>query len=102
MKLSIQGLVAYHGDSLIGREIVPVILEDEQVQSYQTVGRVAGGEINLVIAESAREQAQVHDARGFEAKRAVGSSQPTVSVGSLHELVAESSAPLRSERGRLR
>ncbi len=51
--------------------------------------------------ESARQQAQVHDARGLGEAQAVGCRQPLVTVGTFHELVTEAGAPLRRVGGGL-
>ena len=82
---------------------MPVVFEHEQIQSRnQPVGGVARGQVDLMIFQRPRQQAQIHDARLFREVQPIGCSQTSISIGPLHELVAESGAPLRSERGRLR
>ena len=91
------------GHGFVGREIMAVVFEHEQIERRdQAVGRVAGGQIDLFILERAGEQAQVHDAGRLGETQAVGRGQSFVAVGALHEFVAESGAPLRSVGGGLR
>src|ERR1700685_3831765 len=74
-----------------------VVFEDEQVEGWnQAVGSIARDEVDLLVFEGAREQAEIHDLRGFGEAQAVGGDESFVAVGTLHEFVAKSGAPLRS------
>src|SRR5204863_579716 len=77
--------------------------EDEKIQSgNQAIGHVAGDEVDLMILESAGEQAKFHDARRTAEAQAIGGSEALVAVGALHKFVTESGAPLPGLRGGLR
>src|SRR5579863_5559967 len=90
-----QRLAAHDGDSLVRREVVPVVLEDGHVErGDQSVGRAARNQIHLLLLQSAIEQPQIHDARRRRELESVGARQALIPVGPLHELVAESGAPL--------
>ncbi len=101
--MACQHLLSHDRHSLIGREVVAIVLQNKQIQrGDKAVGDVSCGQIDLFVLERAGEQAQVHDARGLGETQAVGGGQALVAVGTLHELVAESGAPLRSVGGGLR
>ena len=51
-------LLANHGHCLIGRKIVAVVFKGEQVEGRnQTIRRIAGGDIDLMIFQRRGEQA---------------------------------------------
>ncbi len=80
-----------------------VVFENEQVQrGDQAVGGVAGDQIDLLVFQGAGQQAQVHDLRRAGEMQAVGGGKSFVAVGTLHEFVAETGAPLWSVRRGLR
>src|SRR5258706_6950094 len=62
---------------------------------------VAGSDSDLPFLERAREQAEIHNARRFREAQAVARDQTFVAIGTLHELVSETSAPLWSKRSSL-
>ena len=95
-------MLADDGNRLVGREVVAVVFEHRQVQSRdQAVGGVAGDQVNLAGLQGAGEQAEVHDSwRGGEVQT-VGCGQAAVTVGALHELVAESGTPVGGVGGGL-
>src|ERR1700683_1194467 len=96
-------LLADHSDRLVGRKIVAVIFENEEIQRRnQAVGSIARSYINLAIFQCGREQAQIHNAGWGGKVQTIGRGQSSIAIGTLHELVAESRSPLRSETSRLR
>src|SRR5690242_5860890 len=91
-----QRLLANDRDSLIWRKVVLVVFEHEQVErGYESVGHIAGNYVNLMIFESASEEAEVHDSRWRGEMQAVGRGQPLVAVRALHEFITECGTPLR-------
>src|SRR5258707_10655934 len=48
-----------------------------------------------MVLESAGKKAEIHYARRCGKTQAVGGDQALISIGTLHEFVAETSAPLR-------
>ena len=95
-------MLADDGNSLVGREVVAVVLEHRQIQRRdQAVGGVAGDQVNLAGLEGPGEQAEVHDSWGGGEMQTVGCGQAAVTVGPLHELVAESGAPVGGVGGGL-
>ena len=54
-----QDLLTNNRNRLVGREVVAVIFEDKEIQSWnEAVGGVAGGKIDLFVFEAASQQAQ--------------------------------------------
>ena len=87
---------------VVRREIVPIVLELEQVEPLdQAGGRVAGNQIHLSGGERAIAERQVHDARRIRKSQAVGLGQARIAVRPLDELVAEAGAPLRRHARRI-
>ena len=96
-------MLANDRDGFVGREVVFVVFEDEQVErGDEAVGGVAGDQVYLLFFEGAGQQAQIHDARRVGEVQAVGGDQALVAVGTLHEFVAESGAPVGRVGGGLR
>src|SRR5258708_13888467 len=96
-------LLANYRHRFVGRKIVAVIIEHEQIQRWnQPVGGIARSYINLTILQRRSEQTQVHDAGRRGKVQAIGGSQPGIPIRPLHELVAESCSPLRTESRSLR
>src|ERR1035437_9714735 len=101
LRMPLQSLRAYYRHRLIRRKIMSVVFQHEQTQSRnQPVGRIAAGQVDLVILSGPREQAQFHNAWLFREAQAVGCDQTSISIRTLHELIAEPGAPLWSKRGR--
>src|SRR5712671_5708412 len=95
-------LLANHRDCFIGRKIMTVICEHKQIQRWnQPIGSIPSSHIDLMILQCGGKQTQIHDPRRRGEAQAISRGQPGISVGTLHELVAKSSTPLRSERSRL-
>ena len=98
-----QHLLANDGHGFVGREVVLVVFEDEEIESRdQAIGCVACGEVDLLVFERAGEQTEVHDARRLGEAQAVSRRQSLVTVRAFHEFVAEAGAPFRGVGGRLR
>src|SRR6201987_2712719 len=75
------GLLPDHRDSLIRREIVPVVFEHEQIQRRnEPVSGVTRGEIDLMIVQGPSQQTEVHHTRRLREAQAVGCRQATISV----------------------
>src|ERR1700676_1197644 len=97
------GLFPNHSDRLVRRKIMTVIFQRKQIKRRnQTIGGVAGSDINLMIVQRRSEQAQIHGARRGCKAQAVKGGQTGISVGTLHELIAKTSSPLRSKSRGLR
>src|SRR5579859_4255462 len=76
-----QSLLANHGDGFVRRKIMTIVFEDDKIKSAdQAVGCVSSREINLMIAQGARQQAQIHDAGRRGKMQTVGRSHALVSV----------------------
>ena len=92
-----QRLLPNHGDSLVWRKILFVILENGQIErGDQAIGHIARDQVHLVIFQGAREKAEIHDARWHGELQAVSCDQPFIAIRALHEFVAEAGTPLRS------
>ena len=79
-----------------------IVFQNEQVQrGDQSISGISCCEVHLLVLERAGQQAQVHDARGLGEAQAVGCRQTLVTIGTFHELVTETGAPLRSVGGGL-
>src|SRR6266404_2354855 len=93
--MNLQQFLSDNRDAFIRREVVAVVFENEKVEGGdQAIGVVAGDQVNLMLFEGARNQAEIHDARRFCEAQAVGCDQAFVSIGSFHEFVTESGPPL--------
>src|SRR5580693_9418169 len=80
-----------------------VVFEDKQVErGNQAIGSVAGDQIDLLVLQGASEKAEIHDLRRGGEVQAVGGHQSFVAIGTFHEFVTESGAPLRSVGSGLR
>src|SRR5580692_626385 len=92
-----------HRDRFVRREIMTVIFKYKKIERRnQSVGGVAGSDINLAVSERRSEQAQVHNPRRSREVQAVRGSQARIAVGPLHKLIAESGPPMLLVPGRLR
>src|SRR5580692_3912718 len=99
----LQHLVAHDSYRFVGRKIMMVVLQHHEVERRnQSIGIVAGNQINLPVFERTSNQSQIHDARRRREAQAVTGDQTLVSIGTLHEFVSKTGAPLRSKRSRLR
>src|SRR5215472_16637585 len=94
LRMAGKDFTAHDRNCLVGWKVVPVVVEDEEVEGgNEAVGGVAGGEVDLTVFEGAGEQAEVHDARRFGETQAVGRGESPVAVGALHEFVSETGTP---------
>src|SRR5207253_2865989 len=92
-----------HGDCLVWREIIAIILEHEKIEGgNEPVSRIAGNQIDLLFLQRAIQQPEIHNARRLGKAKAVGGGQAFVTVRTLHELVPKSRSPMRRVSGRLR
>ena len=80
-----------------------IVVENKQIESRdKPVCGVPGDQINLLLFQSAGEEAQIHDARRLGKAQAISCSQSFVAVWPFHEFVAEPCSPMRSISGYLR
>jgi len=90
-----EGGLANDGDGVVGREIVAVVLEGEELESSdEAVGGVAGDDIHLMIDEGAIEEAEVHDVGIGSEVEMVAVGPAAEAVGTLEEFVASADAEL--------
>ena len=100
LRMACQHLRPNDRHGFVRREVVAIVFQNEQIQrGDQSIGGISRCEVHLLVLESARQQAQVHDARGLGEAQAVGCGQALVTIGTLHELVTEAGAPLRRVGG---
>ncbi len=94
-----EGVVADDGDGVVRREIVAIIFEGDEMEGVdQAVRGIAGDDVDLMIDEGAVEEAEVHNVwRSGEMER-VTIAPAGETVGSLEEFVANTGAPLGSDR----
>ena len=79
----------------IRREVVLVVLQNCQIaRGEQSVGRVSGDQIHLLIEQRAIKQAQIQDSRLGGELQTVNAREAGISVRALHELVAKAGAPV--------
>ena len=94
-----EGGLANDGDSVVGREIVAVILECEETEGIdKAVSGVAGDDVYLMIDESAVDEAKVHDFGSFGEAKIVTVAPAAEAVGALEKFVADADAPFGRER----
>ena len=95
--------VANYGDGVVGREIVFVVLESDEVKRVdQAVGGITGDDVDLMIEESAVKEAEVHDGWwGGEVER-VTRAPAWEAVGAFQEFVADTGVPLWGQGGEIR
>src|SRR2546425_2044391 len=98
-----QSLLANNRHGFVRREIVLVVFEHKQIKRRdQTIGGVSRGEVDLLVFQGARKQAEVHDARRSGKEQAVGCGQAFVAIWAFHELIPKTGPPLRRVGGGLR
>ena len=92
-------LGANNRDSLVGREIVPVVPQYDEILGLKLrVRGIPGHHIHLLVEKCAIEQPQIHDS-GLRAKpQMVALDQPLVTILPLHEFVTESRLPMAGIR----
>src|SRR5580704_14329657 len=61
----------------------------------QAVCSVARDQVDLLVFQGASEQPQIHDLRRSGKTQAVRGDESFIAVGTLHEFITESGAPLR-------
>jgi len=92
--------LADDGDGVVGREVVSVVFEGDEAEGVdETVGGVAGDDVDLMIDEGAVDQAEVHDFGRFGEAEIVAIGPAAEAVGALEEFVADAGAPLGCEGG---
>jgi hypothetical protein len=95
----LEGGLANDGDGVVGREIVAVIFECEKAEGVdKAVGGVSGDDVDLMINESAVDEAEVHDFGSFGEAKIVAVAPAAEAVGALKKLVADANAPFGRER----
>jgi hypothetical protein len=88
-----QGVAADDRDGVVGREIMIVVDERNKVEGVdESVGGIAGDDVNFLVDEGAIDQAKVHDTGRRGEMQAVESAPATKAVGTLEEFVAEAGA----------
>jgi len=92
--------VADDGDGVIGREIVEIVFEGNEVERVdEAVGGIAGDDVDLMIDEGSIEEAEVHDiGRGGEVEIVAGTPAGEA-VGAFEKFVAYAGVPLGSDGG---
>src|ERR1700760_1931239 len=64
----------------------------------QSIGGIAGDDVDLFIDERAIDQPKIHDARRFGKLQPVALDETAIAVGALEEFVADTGMPSRGER----
>src|ERR1700730_16797581 len=87
---------------LVGREVMLVVFENDKVaRGEQSIGRVSNDEVDLLIKQGTIEQAEIENPRGRGEPPSVDTRQGFVPVRTLHKLIPEAGAELRSVPGRV-
>ena len=90
--------MANDGDGVVGREIVAIVFEgDEMKRVDEAVGGIAGDDVDLMIDESAVEEAEVHDVGRSGEVETVAIAPAAEAVGAFEEFVADAGVPLGSD-----
>ena len=72
-----------------------IIFQDKEIKGLdESVSGVASGEIDLMITQRSRQQAQIHDSRWLRKIEIVSLGEALVSVRTFHELITEARSPL--------
>src|SRR5580692_5685960 len=91
-----KGLRSNDGNSFIRRKVMVVVFENKQIQSgNQAVRLVAGNQVHLLVFQSSREQAKIHDSRRLGKAQTVSCRETFVAVRTLHEFITKPCPPLR-------
>lgn len=95
---SFESGMANDGDGVIGREIVEVVVERNELQRVnETVRGIAGDYVDLMIDERAIEEAEVHDPGLRREVEGVAIGPAAKAVGTLEEFVAYADTEPRSD-----
>jgi hypothetical protein len=90
--------LAHDGNGIVGREIVEVIFERNEMEGFEeAVGGIAGDDVHLMLDESAIEEAEVHDVGRRGEMKIVAGRPAGKAVGAFEEFVADADAPFRSD-----
>src|SRR5580704_49020 len=85
---------------LVGRKVSLVVFENDKVaRGQQPIGRVSNDQVDLLIKQGTIEQAQIENPRGCGESQSVDTRQVLVPVRTLHKLIPEPGAELRSVPG---
>src|SRR5208282_572110 len=99
----LQHFSTHDRDCFVWRKVMMVVLQHKEVQRRnQSIGIVPGNQIHLPLFKGPRQQSQIHDARRSGKTKSVAGDEPFVSIGTLHEFVSETGAPLWRKLGGLR
>jgi len=98
LRESFQRGTADDGDGVVGREVVAVVFEGDEVERVdEAAGGIAGDDVDLMIEQGAIEEAEVHDTwLGCEVEIVTGAPAGKT-VGALEEFVADAGAPFGSD-----
>jgi hypothetical protein len=89
-----QRVVADDWDGVVGREIVAVVGEaDEMERVDEAVGGIAGDDVDFFVDEGAIDEAEVHHAGCFGEMQAVALDEAAIAVGAFEKFVADAGAP---------
>ena len=98
-KLFESGL-ADDGDGVVGRKVVAVVFEDDQMQRVDdAVGGIARDDVDFVVLQRAVDQAEVHDAGLLGEMQAVTLAPALEAVGALEKFEADADSPLGERYG---
>jgi hypothetical protein len=93
-----EGFVADEWNGLVGREVVPVVVENGEVEGLDgTVCSVGGDHVDLMVIEGAIEEAEIHRSRRASEVEAVGGAETGEAVGALLEFVTDTETHLPGE-----
>ena len=96
-KLFERGL-ANDGDRIVGRKIVAVVFEDNQMQRIDdAIGGIARDDVDFVVLQRAVNQPEVHHAGLLGEMQAVTFAPASEAVGAFEKFEAHADAPLGSE-----
>jgi hypothetical protein len=95
----LEGGLANYRDGVVRREIVAVIFECDEAEGIdKAVGGVSGDDVDLMIDESAVDEAEVHDFGSFGEAEIVAVAPAAEAVGPLEKFVPDADAPFGRER----
>src|SRR6267143_7207343 len=85
-------------DGVVGRKVVAVVFEGYESEGIdEAICGVARDDVNLMIDESAVDEAEVHDFGRFGEMEIVAAAPAGEAVGTLEKFVADSDAPFGCE-----
>ena len=89
-------ILANDGDGVIGRKIVAVVFQDNQMQGIDDpIGGVARYDVDFVILQCPVNQPQIHHTRWLREMQAVTFAPAAESVRAFEEFEAHTDSPLR-------